>query len=112
MRTAERLAEVLAEFDRIVGLERLGSLHVNDSVTPIGSNRDRHANVLEGVLGEQLGVFVSHPLLQELPAVMETPGPDDHGPDAAEMRKLRDLHARWTSEPPARRSRTRSARRP
>jgi deoxyribonuclease IV len=87
----------LAELDGRIGLERLRALHVNDAAAPLGSNRDRHANVLEGELGEELGVFLSHPSLQGLPAVMEVPGPDKHGPDAAELRKVRALHARWTA---------------
>jgi deoxyribonuclease-4 len=87
---------VLAEVDAKIGLDRLRALHVNDAAAPLGSNRDRHANVLEGELGERLGAFLAHPAVQGLPAVMETPGPDDHGPDAGEMQKLRDLHARWT----------------
>jgi deoxyribonuclease IV len=89
------LDSMLAELDGSVGLDRLRALHVNDSTAALGSNRDRHANVLEGELGEELGVFLSHPSLQGLPAVMETPGPDRHGPDRAEMQKVRDLHARW-----------------
>jgi deoxyribonuclease IV len=92
----------LDELDSRIGLDRLRALHVNDAAAPLGSNRDRHANVLEGELGEPLGVFLAHPSLQGLPAVMETPGPDRHGPDAAEMTKLRDLHARWTAKPRAR----------
>ncbi len=91
------LDAALAELDDRIGLARLRALHVNDSAMPLGSNRDRHANVLEGLLGEELGVFVSHPSLQGLPAVMEVPGPEKHGPDAAEVRKVRELHARWTS---------------
>jgi deoxyribonuclease IV len=91
------LDATLAELDSSVGLDRLRALHVNDAATPLGSNRDRHANVLEGELGEELGVFLAHPSLQGLPAVMETPGPDKHGPDRAEMQKVRDLHARWTA---------------
>ena len=91
------LDSTLAELDRSVGLDRLRALHVNDAAAPLGSNRDRHANVLEGELGEELGVFLGHPSLQGLPAVMETPGPDRHGPDRAEMQKVRDLHARWAS---------------
>jgi deoxyribonuclease IV len=87
---------VLADVDSRIGLDRLRALHVNDAAAPLGSNRDRHANVLEGDLGERLGAFLAHPAVQGLPAVMETPGPDDHGPDAAEIKKLRDLHARWT----------------
>ena len=89
------LDSTLAELDRSVGLDRLRALHVNDAAAPLASNRDRHANVLEGELGEELGVFLSHPSLQGLPAVMETPGPDKHGPDRAEMQKVRDLHSRW-----------------
>ena len=45
--------------------------------------------------GERLGAFLAHKSVQGLPALMETPGPDDHGPDAAEVQKLRDLHGRW-----------------
>ena len=92
----EAVATVLAEVDDRIGLDRLRALHVNDAAAPLGSNRDRHANVLEGELGERIGAFLAHPAVQSLPAVMETPGPDGHGPDAAEVQKLRDLHARWT----------------
>jgi deoxyribonuclease-4 len=91
----DALDRLLDEVDRKIGLKRLRALHVNDSKTPLGSNRDRHANVGQGLMGEQLGVFVGHPALQGLPAVLETPGPDGHGPDAVEVQKLRDLHARW-----------------
>ena len=89
------LEEALGELESRVGLERLRALHVNDAAAPLGSNRDRHANVLEGEIGEGLGVFLSHPSLQGLPAVMEVPGPDKHGPDAGEVHKVRALHARW-----------------
>ncbi|HUQ22564.1 MAG TPA: deoxyribonuclease IV [Gaiellaceae bacterium] len=92
----ETVAAVLDELDDRIGLDRLRALHVNDAAAPLGSNRDRHANVLDGELGERMGAFLAHPAVQNLPAVMETPGPDDHGPDAAEIQKLRDLHARWT----------------
>ncbi len=88
------MASTLKEVDERIGLDRLRALHVNDAAAPLGSNRDRHANVLEGELGERLGAFLAHKAVQGLPAVMETPGPDDHGPDAAEVQKLRDLHAR------------------
>jgi deoxyribonuclease IV len=89
------VAAVLDEVDERVGLERLRALHVNDAAAPLGSNRDRHANVLEGELGERLGAFLADDRVQGLPAVMETPGPAGKGPDRAEMQKLRDLHARW-----------------
>ncbi|MGZ8717182.1 MAG: deoxyribonuclease IV [Gaiellaceae bacterium] len=87
---------LLEEVDERIGLDRLRALHVNDAAAPLGSNRDRHANVLEGELGERLGAFLAPRAIQKLPAVMETPGPEGHGPDAAEVQKLRDLHARWT----------------
>ncbi len=86
---------LLAEVDSRIGLDRLRALHANDAQAPLGSNRDRHANMLEGLLGEKLGVFLGHPQLQGLPAVLEVPGKDGHGPDANEMRKLKELHSRW-----------------
>ena len=89
------VASVVDELDAAFGLDRLRALHVNDAAAPLGSNRDRHADVLEGEMGEGLGAFLAHPRLQDLSAYLETPGPDRHGPDAAEIQKLRDLHARW-----------------
>ncbi|MBA2384999.1 MAG: deoxyribonuclease IV [Actinobacteria bacterium] len=97
VREPAAVAAVVADLEVQIGLDRLRALHVNDAAAPLGSNRDRHANVLEGELGERLGAFLAHPALQGLPAVMETPGPDGHGPDAPELQKLRDLHARWTA---------------
>ena len=89
------LDRVLEELDAGVGLERLRALHVNDSKSPLGSNSDRHENVGGGLLGEKLGVFLGHPALQGLPALMETPGPEGRGPDENDMRRLRELHRRW-----------------
>jgi deoxyribonuclease IV len=87
----------LDEVDSALGLERLRALHVNDAAAPFASNRDRHANILEGELGEKLGVFLASPRLQGLPAVLETAGPENRGPDANEIRKTKELHARWTT---------------
>ncbi|HZQ81788.1 MAG TPA: deoxyribonuclease IV [Gaiellaceae bacterium] len=95
--TREGVDELVARFDELLGLDRLRALHVNDSATPLGSNRDRHANILEGELGEGLGAFLSHPSFQHLSAYMEVPGKNKQGPDAEEIQKLRDLHARWMS---------------
>ena len=89
------LEACLDELDATIGLGKLRALHVNDSAAPLGSNRDRHANVLEGELGEKMGVFLSNERLQGLPAVLETAGPDGHGPDAGEIQKTKDLRARW-----------------
>jgi len=84
-----------AEVDETIGLDRLVALHVNDSATPLGSNLDRHANILEGEIGDGLGAFLAHPAFQMLGAYMEVPGTGD-GVDENEMKKLRDLHERWT----------------
>jgi deoxyribonuclease-4 len=94
IRAPDALGLVLDEFDATVGLDRLGSLHLNDSANPLGSNRDRHANVGEGELGEGgCATFLREPRFRELPCVLETPGPDKEGPTAEEIalcRRLRD----------------------
>jgi deoxyribonuclease-4 len=99
----------VSEVDRLIGLDRLRCLHVNDSKTPLGSNRDRHDNIGDGLLGEKLGVFLAHPRLRGLPALLEVPGAG-HGPDEEQMRKLKELYARATKRS-GRRSGTK-ARRP
>jgi deoxyribonuclease IV len=87
---------LVAEVDQRFGLDRLRALHVNDSAAELGSNRDRHANIGEGLMGENLGAFLSHPAFQHLSAYLEVPGENKQGPNANEIQKLRDLHARWT----------------
>ena len=65
---------VLTEFDRIVGLERLRAIHLNDSKNPLGSHKDRHERIGEGCIGlEALSQVVRHPALRELPFCLETP---------------------------------------
>jgi deoxyribonuclease-4 len=93
----EALDGALDELDERIGLDRVRALHTNDSKEPLGSNRDRHENIGAGLIGDKLGVFLAHPRLQGLPAVLEVPGEDGHGPNADEIRKLRELHARWSS---------------
>jgi deoxyribonuclease IV len=88
------LDSLLADLDTRIGLDRLRLLHANDAKAPLGSNRDRHDNIGDGLIGEGLGVFLAHPKLQGLPVVLEVPGADGHGPNAEEIRKLRELHAR------------------
>jgi len=90
------MGAVVEQVDRELGLERLRCLHVNDSKAPLGSNLDRHANIGDGLLGDKLRVFLGHPKLQGLPAYLEVPGADGHGPDGEEMAKLRKLHAKAT----------------
>jgi deoxyribonuclease IV len=87
---------LVAEVDDRFGLDRLRALHVNDSAVPLGANSDRHANIGEGLMGENLGAFLSHPAFQHLSAYLEVPGENKNGPNANEIQKLRDLHARWT----------------
>ena len=104
------LDRLLDELDERIGLGRLRCLHVNDSKAPLGSNRDRHDNIGDGLMGEKLGVFLGHPKLQGLPALLEVPGRDGHGPDAEQMEKLRALYKRATKR--SARSRGTKARRP
>jgi deoxyribonuclease IV len=92
IRSAQALADVVDDFDAKVGLPRLCCLHVNDSKVPLGSNRDRHANLGDGELGRKgLRVFLSEPRFEDLPALIETPGPDGHGPDRNEVRVAKRL---------------------
>jgi deoxyribonuclease-4 len=86
--------DVVAEIDDGMGLDRLRALHVNDSATPLGSNRDRHANILEGEIGEGMGAFLAHPAFQDLDAYLEVPGVNRSGVTAEELEKARALHAR------------------
>ena len=79
VRTAEGARRACStSFDAVVGLDRLGSLHVNDSQPPLGSNRDRHANLGEGEIGEDgCAAFLSEPRFEGLPCVLEAPGDGD-----------------------------------
>ena len=92
IRTPEDMDALLDEVDERIGLDRLRSLHVNDSKMPFDSHRDRHENVGEGEIGERMAAFLGCPRLQELPAVMETAGQDGHGPGVGDMKTLRRLH--------------------
>ena len=86
IRTPAALAAVLDDCERALGPLRLGSLHLNDSQTPLGANRDRHANIGDGELGlDGARAFVNEPRFAELPCVLETPGPDRSGPTAEEV---------------------------
>lgn len=74
----EHLDEVLKEFDRIIGLERLKAIHLNDSMNPLGSHKDRHARLGEGQIGsEALQRIVCHEKLQGLPFILETLNDDE-----------------------------------
>jgi deoxyribonuclease-4 len=94
VRTPESLADVIDRCVEIVGLERLRCLHVNDSQTPLGSNRDRHAPLGSGELGEDgCAAFLSEPRFEGLPALFEGPGFEGKAPTRQDMEKARELRA-------------------
>lgn len=80
---------VLAEFDRIIGIDRLKAIHINDSLNPLGSHKDRHARIGEGCIGlAALSAVTRHPKLRELPFILETP--NDNEGYAEEIALLRN----------------------
>jgi deoxyribonuclease-4 len=93
---------VVDEYDRVVGLDRLRALHLNDSKVSLGANVDRHANLGEGELGERgIRVFLGERRFKGLPVLIEVPGPDGHGPDKEQInvaKRLRD-EARGARKP-------------
>jgi deoxyribonuclease IV len=90
---------LMGEISEKIGLERIGSLHLNDSRTPLGSNRDRHANIGEGELGESgCAAFLSASALQELPCVLETPGEKRSGPTREDIQLAGRLRERGLRE--------------
>jgi deoxyribonuclease-4 len=91
--TAAKLGEVIDRFGKVVGVRRLRCLHVNDSQTALGSNRDRHAIPGEGEIGPRgCAAFLSEPRFEKLPGLFEGPGTSGHAPDKVDvdtMKKLR-----------------------
>jgi len=83
---------VLEEFDRVIGLDRLKAIHLNDSLTPFNSHKDRHACIGEGLLGlDAIVRFINHPRLRELPFYLETP--NEIPGYAAEIKLLREHYS-------------------
>jgi deoxyribonuclease-4 len=94
LRTAAGLDTMVSALDDACGVERLTMLHLNDSKTALGSNRDRHENIGEGELGrEAFAAIVAHPAFADLPGILEVPGFAGDGPDAANVAILRELQA-------------------
>ena len=93
------LDAALEELDDAIGLDRLRCLHVNDADADLGSNRDRHATMQAGRIGDGLATFLAHPAFQELPAILETAGPDGY---ANELRLLKELHKKGRRRRPKR----------
>jgi deoxyribonuclease IV len=95
IRTSKGMDAVVREGARKLGRSRIRSLHLNDSQMPLGSNRDRHANLGQGELGEEgCMAFLSAPGLQKLPCVLETPGDNRAGPSHEEVRFAMRLRER------------------
>ena len=82
---------VLDEFNRVIGLERLKAVHLNDSMNERGSHKDRHARIGEGKIGlEALAGVINHPVLKELPFILETPNDDvGYAAEIALLKKVR-----------------------
>ena len=99
VRTRESLGKVIDEFDRVVGGERLQVLHVNDSMTPLGSNRDRHANLGDGEIGvEGMIAFLSEPRFEGLPVIFEGPGRSGKEIEPVDMAWAFDLRSRGLAQ--------------
>lgn len=93
-RTPEAARATLDEWERVIGLEKLEVVHCNDSQTGLGSNRDRHANIGQGEIGEEgFRALLHDPRLADVPFILEVPGFDGKGPDAANLEILRRLAA-------------------
>ena len=96
--TASGLRRTIEEMDATFGLERMALLHVNDSLLPFASGRDRHWHIGRGEIGrEAMARIVNHPRLRHLPYIMETPGTE--GDDLSNMRRIRRL-LRPANRPP------------
>jgi deoxyribonuclease-4 len=90
--TADKLADVIDRYVERVGLDRLRCLHVNDSQTPLGSNRDRHAIPGDGEIGARgCAAFLSEPRFEKLPALFEGPGTSGHAPDKVDVDRMKEL---------------------
>lgn len=88
---AGHLDEVLEEFDRVIGLPFLRAVHLNDSMNPQGAHKDRHAVIGKGRIGlEAMVNIINHPLLRDLPFILETPNDEDGW--AAEIALLRSYY--------------------
>jgi deoxyribonuclease-4 len=99
VRTRESLEKVIDEFDKVVGCDRLGALHVNDSMTELGSNRDRHANLGDGEIGvEGMIAFLSEPRFEGLPVIFEGPGRSGKEIEPVDMAWAHDLRSRGLAE--------------
>jgi deoxyribonuclease-4 len=93
VRTIDAVTETVDELDEKIGLDRVHTIHLNDSRDEYGSHRDRHDNLGDGFIGKKgLAAVLSEPRLKDLPFLMETPGKEKNGPDAADVKVAFDLY--------------------
>jgi deoxyribonuclease IV len=106
------LAAVIDECVAEFGLERLACIHVNDSQTPLGSNRDRHAPLGDGELGDKgCSAFLSEPRFEKLPAFFEGPGVEGKEPGAVDIARMRELRKKGLARRKRRQAAKKKARR-
>jgi deoxyribonuclease IV len=92
LRKSAELERMITEVERFIGLERLKMIHLNDSLTDWGSYRDRHANIGEGLIGEEaLAQVVCHSKFKSLPFILEVPGEKKSGPRKADIDLVKDM---------------------
>ena len=99
---------MLDEYAKVVGLRRLRCLHLNDSQTPLGSNRDRHAPPGDGEIGPRgCAAFLSEPRFEKLPALFEGPGVEGKAVAKVDVDRMRELRTRGLRSRKRRRRRRR-----
>ena len=96
----DALDAAVGDLETRMGPGRIRCLHINDSVVGLGSNRDRHASLGQGTIGDGMAMFLAHPAFQGIPAILETRGPD--GTYVGELRLLKELHRKGRRRRPKR----------
>lgn len=95
IRSPDGLGAAMDEFDKAIGLDRLAVVHANDSKTELGSGRDRHENIGHGEIGESgFSNVMAHPAFADVPFMLEVPGMEGNGPDAANVDALKAIRTR------------------
>jgi len=92
LRTAADISQLLAKFDKLIGLEHLEFIHLNDAKFDLGSHKDRHENIGKGFIGEAgIKNILANPVIRELPLILETPRTGEPKIDLQDIKLLRAL---------------------